>query len=96
MTKQENRLEVIRKVMDAFEKDERYVVEYWEPSGSSPAVPKGNITLRPRYRLFLRSNNSLLAEFGEGGDVLVEYAFRDAFNEISRKIELGLAKQRNN
>ena len=68
------RINVIGSVLDSFKCDERYKVSYSNLSHS--------------YQLFLKSNNTLLAEFGNKDDKLVDPAFRDSFSEIKRKITL--------
>lgn len=66
------RIEVIGSVLDAFKIDSRYKVKYSNLSHS--------------YQLYLNSNNTLLAEFGNQDDKLIEPAFKDSFTEIKRKI----------
>ena len=66
------RIELVGSVLDAFKLDSRYKVKYSNLSHS--------------YQLFLNANNSLLAEFGNKKDRLVEPAFKDSFSEIKRKI----------
>ena len=66
------RIEVVGDVLDAFKVDSRYKVKYSNISHS--------------YQLYLNSNNTLLAEFGNQCDKLVEPAFKDSFSEIKRKI----------
>ena len=66
------RIEAIGSVLDAFKLDSRYKVKY--------------SNLNHCYQLFLNSNNSLLAEFGNKEAKLIEPAFKDSFSEIKRKI----------
>lgn len=68
------RIELIGDVLDAFKCDSRYKVKY--------------NNLHHSYQLFLNSNNSLLAEFGnqQAKDKLIEPAFKNSYSEIERKI----------
>ena len=66
------RIEVVGSVLDAFKVDSRYRVKY--------------SNLSHCYQLFLNSNNTLLAEFGNKEDKLIDPAFKDSFSEIKRKI----------
>lgn len=66
------RIEAIDTVLEAFKLDSRYKVMY--------------NNLSHCYELYLSSNNSLLAEFGNMKDKLVEPAFKNSFSEIERKI----------
>ena len=68
------RIEAVGNVLDAFKLDSRYKVKY--------------SNLSHCYQLFLSSNNTLLAEFGNREDKLVEPAFKNSFTEIKRKIHL--------
>ena len=66
------RIETINSILDAFKCDSRYKVKY--------------SNLSHAYQLYLNSTNTLLAEFGNQEDKLVDPAFKDSFSEITRKI----------
>ena len=66
------RIEIVGNILDAFKCDSRYKVKY--------------SNLSHAYQLYLNSTNTLLAEFGNQIDKLVEPAFKDSFSEIERKI----------
>ena len=66
------RIETVCSILDAFKCDSRYRVKYSNISHS--------------YQLYLNSNNTLLAEFGNQHDKLIDPAFKDSFSEIKRKI----------
>ena len=66
------RIETVDSILDAFKCDSRYKVKY--------------SNLSHTYQLYLNSTNTLLAEFGNQDDKLVDPAFKDSFSEIKRKI----------